>query len=1278
MRKVFLTVSLLLCLLLPAGALAEGDAVSGDNLLYNSDFSVSAEGAALPAGWELEAYLSAADEVSVTTLADDSFGACVRLRNLASNDARIVQSVEVEPETLYRITAAVRTEEVSGELGASISIDNFSIDGSYCYSEDLSGSAGWKELALYVRTAPEQTKLRVALRLGGYSMQCEGTAYFADVAMYRCKNAGNAAVIDLANQSASSGASSEVFQGMAAGDAHTPLISSLTVSLLVAAFFALLYWRVFRYEADMLPTPAQPHMELCAILVGALVLRIALSLIFVGHSTDINCFMAWGNAMLNGPENFYTSGMFADYPPGYMYVCGALAALARLLHLSYGSAGYVLLFKLPATLADIGAAYFIYRLAKKRGSSEAFSLILAALVALNPAGAFISGAWGQIDSVLSLGLMLVCYLLLSDKRILAGALYGLVLLFKPQALMLGPIIAAAYIVDIIGPRWKPRLLKTILAVLSAVAVLFLLSLPFKSTQDFGWLIEKYLSTTGSYAYASIEAFNFPALLGGNWAPVSEKLLGLPYNIWGTVFIVLAIVLSVYAYCRSRSRHAGALYLCGAFMLAMIFTFGHYMHERYLFPVLLLLLMAYVYERDRRLLISFGWFTATLLFNAVAAMYIVDHQSARGALYDALVRVGSAAQVLGFLYLGYISFRILLQDRTALPLKLQKKKKAEGDSNAPRTILPVIPTDTKLRYTRKDCVLLLLLVLVYGAVALFHLGTTKAPETYWETEELGETVTVAFDKPVAVSEYWVYCNIGDPSVNHSGTMLLRAGDAEMTYEQGYDNMFRWQRFPADFTASAVELQLYSGRLKLNEIAFFDDKGSLIPARVLDPEGSQACLLDEQDTVPDAPSCYNGMYFDELYHARTAYEHLHGLKPYENSHPPLGKLLIALGIAVFGMNPFGWRIVGTLIGIAMLPVLYAFGKRMFRKTEYAFVLTALFAFDFMHFTQTRIATIDVYAVFFILLMYYFMYRYITMNFFVDGLKKTLRPLALSGLFFGIGAASKWICIYAGGGLAVLFFGSLIARYHEYSEAMEDGTKQERASVSVFYRNTLATLLWCVLFFIIVPFSIYFLSYLPYYAYEASQTAEYGISNMWNTFWNYQDFMYSYHSGLDATHPYQSSWWQWPFTLRPMWYYFGGNADGSISTLTASGNPAVWWVSAIGALVLLVQRATGRVKKDRALQIICVGVLANFLPWVLISRCTFIYHFFATVPFLLMAAVYALHCWEERTARVAWVKWVWLAVALLLFIALYPGISGYPVSAEWASIIKHFPGGGLMYGA
>jgi dolichyl-phosphate-mannose--protein O-mannosyl transferase len=85
-------------------------------------------------------------------------------------------------------------------------------------------------------------------------------------------------------------------------------------------------------------------------------------------------------------------------------------------------------------------------------------------------------------------------------------------------------------------------------------------------------------------------------------------------------------------------------------------------------------------------------------------------------------------------------------------------------------------------------------------------------------------------------------------------------------------------------------------------------------------------------------------------------------------------------------------------------------MFGSTAVSVCGTILFAFDFMHFTQTRIATIDTYAVFFILLMYLFMWR------FVSGGK--LRDLALSGLFFGLGAASKWTGIYAGAGLGVIW--------------------------------------------------------------------------------------------------------------------------------------------------------------------------------------------------------------------------------------------------------------------
>ena len=311
-------------------------------------------------------------------------------------------------------------------------------------------------------------------------------------------------------------------------------------------------------------------------------------------------------------------------------------------------------------------------------------------------------------------------------------------------------------------------------------------------------------------------------------------------------------------------------------------------------------------------------------------------------------------------------------------------------------------------------------------------------------------------------------------------------------------------------------------------------------------------------------------------------------------------------------------------------------------------------------------------------------------MDGLGKTLRPLALSGLFFGLGAASKWTCFYAGAGLAVLFFGSLIARGLERRRvlavargggggAVLAGTPQERQRVQAYWKNVLLTLLWCCLFFLLVPFLIYFGAYLPYYLYEAGTREGYGLADAFATFWRYQEFMFSYHSGLEATHPYQSAWWEWPFTLRPMWYFSGNDASaGTVSTLTASGNPAVWWVGTLAAPALLALRASGRVPRARALQIICVGVLANYLPWVLVPRCTFIYHFFATVPFLLMGAVYLLEWGEQRYPRLARVKWIWLGVAAALFVLLYPGLSGLPVPAWWAHILKFLPGGGLMYGA
>ncbi len=1275
MRKL-LTILLFVCLLcVPVLSLAEGsDELSGDELVYNGDFSVYTESASLPAGWELNAYQSDADSVDAVLGADEDGNNVVTLTNYVANDSRLIQIIAVQPDTVYRLSAEIRTSDVQYGTGANLSIDNYPIDGTYCYSENLFGSDAWRVVSLYFLTGPEQTSVAVALRLGGYGTTAIGSAEFRDVSMFVCTST-EADVVSLATEngtvsSVSSASETETSQATA----NDPLYLALAFTVVIAAFFAWIYKNELQFESKMLENVERPRLALIIILISAFVFRVALSILFYGHPTDIGCFMAWGNMVLDGTGKFYTSGTFADYPPGYMYVCGALAWICRVLGLTYGSDGMALLFKMPSTFADLATIYLLYKIAKHHNLGKKGALLIAGLFAFCPPVMFVSGAWGQIDSLLALLIVLVFYLLQKDKRILAGAIYGLAILTKPQALMLGPIIAVAYIASIFDDkeRWVKRLVETILAVVAALGVLLLLSQPFRGTQAWNWLILKYAETAGSYHYVSIEAFNFGSLLGWNWKTADTLILGMPYYIFGTIMIGLSVVFSSTLYLFGRKKNSGALYLSGALVVLLIFTFGHYMHERYMLPALLMLLIAYLSYRDRRLLIVFGGISATAFLNAVCAFYIVNHQNARGTLYAFITFIGSFATVALTIYLCVIAVQILLKNQMPEPLMVAEVRK----KRLPRriSILPLQSTDNKLHYTKRDMLYVLGITLIYGVVALTNLGSTSAPQTYWESSQAGESVTIEFDAVEHVSAFSVFGNI-----NNDGTLLIETPDGtDITFEQTYDDMFRWKKVETNFVTDTVTLSLYSGSLKINEIAFYDQAGEVIPVHVVNATGTQGNLFDEQDAVAE-PSYYTGMYFDELYHGRTAYENLHNLTPYENSHPPLGKLFIMLGVWVFGMTPFGWRVVGAMFGIGMLPVLYAFGKRIFKDSNYSLVLTTLFAFDFMHFTQTRIATIDVYSVFFILLMYYYMYQYITMNFFVDGLKKTLKPLALSGLFFGIGAACKWTSIYAGAGLAVLLFGSLIARYLDFIQANARDNDADKAKVKDFWSLTVKTLLWCLLFFVVIPFAIYFASYTPYYIYESGQIQGYGLSGMKDTFIKYQQFMYNYHSNLKATHPYQSSWYSWPFTVKPMWYYYNSYiTPEKISTLSASGNPAVWWVSTIGTVALLWARLTKRVAPDKAMQVFTVGILANYLPWVLVTRCTFIYHFFATVPFILMATVYALQKLEQKYKDASFIKWFWVGFAILFFILLYPGLSGLPVSSEWASFISKLPGGKLMYGA
>ncbi len=101
------------------------------------------------------------------------------------------------------------------------------------------------------------------------------------------------------------------------------------------------------------------------------------------------------------------------------------------------------------------------------------------------------------------------------------------------------------------------------------------------------------------------------------------------------------------------------------------------------------------------------------------------------------------------------------------------------------------------------------------------------------------------------------------------------------------------------------------------------------------------------------------FDEIYFARAGEEYLKGLYIYENTHPPLTKLIITLSIMLFGGlehgdNSYGWRFFDVLFGAIAVGLLYVFAKRLTRSTLFASFASLIFIADGMHFVQSRIAT------------------------------------------------------------------------------------------------------------------------------------------------------------------------------------------------------------------------------------------------------------------------------------------------------------------------------------
>ncbi|MBR0354646.1 MAG: glycosyltransferase family 39 protein [Oscillospiraceae bacterium] len=547
--------------------------------------------------------------------------------------------------------------------------------------------------------------------------------------------------------------------------------------------------------------------------------------------------------------------------------------------------------------------------------------------------------------------------------------------------------------------------------------------------------------------------------------------------------------------------------------------------------------------------------------------------------------------------------------------------------------------------------ILALTLVYTVVAFVNLGNVRSAQTCRRFD--GESAVFELETPTPIGRVLLYAGIaqGDVTIEFSpdGSTWLPAGSMTV----GHASVLKWEEPKLDGAPSepmcALRLTGYSG-VELIELGVFSPAGEQLAL-------TSSCteLCDEQDLVPDTQYFLNSSYFDEIYHARTAWEHLRGINPYEWTHPPLGKTIISLGIALFGMTPFGWRFMGTLFGVAMLPVMYWFARKLYGGKFVPNACAVLLATDFMHFAQTRIATIDTFGVFFILLMYGFMYEYLQ--------TRKLKDLALSGVFFGFGAASKWTCLYAGAGLGVLWLIHWLRQARAVSpEGVQRGEKPDYEAPGLAFLENVG---WCLIFFVGVPMLIYYLAYIPYghargcLPFSGDYTALV-IKN--------QGDMFNYHKGIESTHPYASRWYQWMLDIRPVFFYLKNFGDGTRSSFGTWLNPLLCWAGLLALPVLIYMLV---VRRDRKAGFLLWGYLAQLLPWVLITRTTYEYHYFPCSMFLILALGYVFGLMRENTKR--WKTFVtgFCVLSALLFVLFYPATSGLRVNSELATkLLKWLP--------
>ncbi len=381
-----------------------------------------------------------------------------------------------------------------------------------------------------------------------------------------------------------------------------------------------------------------------------------------------------------------------------------------------------------------------------------------------------------------------------------------------------------------------------------------------------------------------------------------------------------------------------------------------------------------------------------------------------------------------------------------------------------------------------------------------------------------------------------------------------------------------------------------------------------------------------TIPPTPN------FDEIHYLPAARALLDGSEWLNREHPILGKELIALGIAIFGDTPFGWRIMpllfGTLALFASMRALWFASLSGFASIAYGILL----ATGFFLFVQSRIAMLDIFMVAFFAVALWQCAAALREP--ETGLKR----LTIAGVAIGFAMASKWNVLLLAMMPGLAFFAARLTAGRRRLLTSKRGIPIPGLS-----------LLQAFLLLGLLPLVAYWLPHSWAFFVDDNPLRPGG-------FIDYHSSVIALQESVKDPHPYESVWYQWVLNTRSIWYLFEP-IDGVQRGIVLLGNPLTML---IGLPALAWCAWTGCVRRRWDMIALVAMYLVSLGMWLVVNKpVQFFYHYFLPSCFLYGALALALdELWRRGWRRPVGAV---LGASGALFAFFYPILSAAALDSD-----------------